>query len=359
MKKTWIMIASIALVIAVAGGIFVAYHNMKGSGGDPQAMDAFDPPPESAAAQTVAPEGAASLETPSATATPSATVTPAASETPAVQVTPVITVTPEPMPTPAATATPTPSPSPTPTPVPTPSPTPTPLPLEGLKIGIDPGHQLHANSGLEPVSPGSKEKKAKVTGGTSGRVTGTPEHEVNLTISLGLRDALTALGAEVKMTRETADVDVSNVERAKMMNKWGADLVLRLHCNGVSNSKANGIGLYVKTDGDAAKESLDFAKTIIQYMVDETGASEDGVFRRDIYSGLNWSTVPSILVEMGYMTNAREDKLLNDPAYQQKLITGMVKGVAACFDRSLNEEAVVGVLEQPAPSDPLDESTGE
>jgi N-acetylmuramoyl-L-alanine amidase len=353
------MIASIALVIAVAGGIFVAYRSMTEKRNDP-AMVAQDTPLESAAAQTLAPDGAAA---PNETETPTETVTPGTSATPAASETPIATLTPAATQTPVPTPTPEPSPTPTATPVPTPSPTPEPLPLEGLKIGIDPGHQLHANSDLEPVSPGSKQKKAKVAGGTSGRVTGTPEHAVNLEISLGLRDALTALGAEVKMTRETADVDVSNVERAKMMNEWGADIVLRLHCNGVSNSKANGIGLYVKTDGDAAKESLEYAKIIIKDMVEETGASEDGVFRRDIYSGLNWSTVPSILVEMGYMTNAREDKLLNDPDYQKKLIAGMVKGVAACFDRSLDgsETEIVSAKsgEQPAPSDPLDASTGE
>ena len=354
MKKTWIMIASIALVIAVAGGVLAAYRSMTEKRNDP-AMSAQNTPLESAAAQTIAPDGVAAQgdsETPSATVVPTASATPAATETP------IVTATPAPTPTPEPTL----SPTPTPTPLPTPSPTPTPLPLEGLKIGIDPGHQLHANSNLEPVSPGSKQKKAKVAGGTSGRVTGTPEHVVNLEISLGLRDALTALGAEVKMTRETADVDVSNVERAKMMNEWGADLVLRLHCNGVSDSKANGIGLYVKTDGDAAKESLEYAKIIIKDMVEETGASEDGVFRRDIYSGLNWSTVPSILVEMGYMTNAREDRLLGDPAYQEKLINGMVKGVAACFDRSLDAGSVpVSAQEsqQPMPSDPLDASIGE
>ena len=140
------------------------------------------------------------------------------------------------------------------------------------------------------------------------------------------------------MTREVADVDISNVERAKMMNEWGADLVLRLHCNGVSNSKANGIGLYVKKTGEGAEESYAYAKIIIKHMLSSTGAKKDGVFRRDTYSGLNWSEVPSILVEMGYMTNEREDKLLNDPKYQEKLIDGMVKGIAECFGRTLDAE---------------------
>jgi N-acetylmuramoyl-L-alanine amidase len=262
---------------------------------------------------------------------------------------------PELEPTPTATPTATPAPTATPTPTPTPEPTPAPLPLAGLKVGIDPGHQLKGNFDTEPVAPNSSERKAKVAAGTSGRFTGTPEHEVNLQVSLGLRDALVAQGAEVKMARETADVDISNVERAQMMNEWGADIVLRIHCNGAENSSANGIGLYVRKTGAGAEESLAYAQTIIGYMLEETGAREDGVFRRDTYSGLNWSEVPSILVEMGFMTNKEEDIKLNDPAYQQKLIDGMVKGVAACFDREM-QAGMQAEAEAPgdiAPANPL------
>lgn len=343
------------LVLAALGGIFIVFQSVMGE------RNAQLASPEA----TNAPEGAAAGLAPDNGIEPEATpVNVAQTPMPTIAATPSPTPVPTPVPTPEPTPVPTPSPTPEPTatPSPTPSPTPQPLPLEGLKVGIDPGHQLHANSGLEPVKPGGKEKKAKVAAGTSGRATGVPEHEVNLTISLGLRDALEALGAEVKMTRETADVDISNVERAKMMNEWGADIVLRLHCNGVSSSSANGIGLYVKTEGEGADASLAYAKTIIETMVDSTGAEKDGVFRRDTYSGLNWSTVPSILVEMGYMTNKEEDKKLNDPTYQQKLIQGMVEGVAACFDRTLTDAPAADASAADAeliPSDPLAESTGE
>ena len=302
--------ASIALILAAAGGIFAVYRSMTVT---PIAPQAYSEENETNPNETETPMD--SLVTPVNGVDQTAWATPA------------------------------------------PEPTPTPLPLEGLKIGIDPGHQLHADTGLEPVSPGGKEKKPKVAAGTSGRFTGTPEHEVNLTISLQLRDALIAQGAEVKMTRETADVDVSNVERAKMMNEWGADVVLRLHCNGVSDSGANGIGLYVKTKGDGAEQSLGYAKTILKSMVEATGAGEDGVFRRDEYSGLNWSTVPSILVEMGYLTNKNEDKRLNDSDYQKKLVDGMVRGVAACFGRTLSAQG--GADASAAPSDPPGDSIGE
>lgn len=205
--------------------------------------------------------------------------------------------------------------------------------LSGIVIGIDPGHQLKGNSEQEPVAPDSKETKNKVASGTAGTVTGVPEYQVNLDVSLMLKAALEELGCTVYMTREVNDVDISNMERALMMNELNADLVLRIHCNGSSKSSANGIGLYVNETGDIAEDSLAAAECILPRMVEATGARKDGIFRRDTYTGLNWSTVPCILVEMGFMSNPAEDVKLNDPEYQALLVQGMVEGICDTFQR--------------------------
>ena len=203
--------------------------------------------------------------------------------------------------------------------------------LDGVKIGIDPGHQAHSNSAQEPVSPGSKETKAKVSSGTQGVKTRVPEYEVNLQVALLLKDALEAQGATVYMTRDTNDVDISNVERAEMMNELGVDVVLRLHCNGSTNQSTSGIGLYVKSSGEGAEESYAISEVLIAAMGEATGANTESVHVRDSYSGLNWSTVPSILVEMGYMSNPDEDEKLCSPEYQSELVHGMVDGLIAYF----------------------------
>ncbi|MCQ2437982.1 MAG: N-acetylmuramoyl-L-alanine amidase, partial [Clostridia bacterium] len=205
--------------------------------------------------------------------------------------------------------------------------------LEGIVIGIDPGHQAHADNGQEPIAPGSIETKDRVASGTAGVVTRVNEYEVDLNISLQLRDALIAQGATVVMTRQTNDVNISNMERALLMNGSGVNLVLRLHCNGSSNHDDNGIGLYVTKTGGIADASYMAAEKILPYMTAATGARRDGIFKRDSYTGLNWSTVPAILVEMGYMSNPAEDMKLNDPAYQAQLVNGMVEGICACFGR--------------------------
>ena len=223
----------------------------------------------------------------------------------------------------------------TPAPMPTlePEATAEALRLTGVKIGIDPGHQAHGNGQKEAIAPGSSEMKAKVSSGTEGVSTGIPEYVTVLEISFALRDALVSEGAEVYMTRESHDVDISNQERAKMMNDLGCDLVLRIHCDGAEGRKANGIGLFVNKSFPISKESRRAAEAILPRMVEATGAKERDIYESDTYTGLNWSEVPCILVECGFMSNPEEDERLNDPDYQQKLAEGMVEGICDYFER--------------------------
>ena len=245
-------------------------------------------------------------------------------ETPAV--TPVPTATAIPAMDAAETAAPTAEPTASPEPTQTPR-------LYGLRIGIDPGHQEHANSEKEPVAPNSSETKAKVSSGTAGVSTGIAEYITDLEVALKLRDALKAQGCEVYMTREVNDIDISNLERAEMMNELGVDLVLRLHCDGATDRSANGIGMFVRATGEKQEESEAAAKVLLEAMSEATGAKARGVFLRDTYTMNNWSIVPCILVEMGYMSNPEEDEKLNDPAYQDLLVQGMVEGIARYFER--------------------------
>ena len=226
---------------------------------------------------------------------------------------------------------------------------PEPLPLEGVKIGIDPGHQSKANRGQEPIAPGSKATKDKVSSGTAGKKTRVDEYVVNLDVSFMLRDALEELGAEVYMTREAHDVNISNIERAVMMNELGVDLVLRIHCNGSNNSATTGIGLYIRKTGEGADECLRAAEALLPAMVAATGAKATGIHKSDTYTGLNWSTVPSILVEMGFMSNPEEDVLLNDPEYQQKLVQGMVEGIADYMEEIRTTGTQISTIEPLSP----------
>lgn len=262
--------------------------------------------------------------------------TPAPSKTPAPTVAPTLEPTPEP--TPKPTPKPTPAPTekaPSPTPAPTEKPTQSSQkPLSGKVIGIDPGHQAHPNREQEPIAPGSSKTKDKVSSGTYGRFTGVREYEVTLQVGLKLKDMLEDLGATVVMTRTKNDVDISNVERAKLFNKAKVDLGVRLHCNGSDDPDVHGAFMLVPKSKEYPyyEQCVRAAKKILAAYGEATGISvKKGITYRDDQTGFNWCERPTVNIEMGHMTNKDEDYKLTDKAFQTKMAEGIKNGILAYF----------------------------
>jgi N-acetylmuramoyl-L-alanine amidase len=202
-------------------------------------------------------------------------------------------------------------------------------------ICLDAGHQRYGNNELEPAAPGSKEMKAKVSSGTRGVKTKKPEYVLNLEAARMIKEKLEAYGYKVVMTRETHDVDISNKERAALCNQAGADLAVRIHADGNDSPKANGISLlYPARSGHSEmiySKSMEAAQKVLKEAVNVTGAASRGAMPRSDLSGFNWSEVPAILLEMGFMTNPEEEEKLSDPDYLDRLAQGVVNGINDYF----------------------------
>jgi len=206
-------------------------------------------------------------------------------------------------------------------------------------VVLDPGHDLRANPDTEPIGPGSSVRKIKDGGGTRGVVSGLTEGELNLRVALRLRSLLERAGMRVVMTRtKTAGTSIGNVARARIANRSGADLFLRIHADGSTDRTARGTHtLYPAlrrgwTD-DVYGASKRAARLVQSEVVHALGFPDRGLQERSDFTGFNWSDVPVILVELGFMTNPTEDRLLATSAYERRAAVGLCRGALRFLGR--------------------------
>ena len=207
----------------------------------------------------------------------------------------------------------------------------------GKIVVIDPGHQGHGDSGQEPIGPGASETKPRVSSGTSGSVSGLDEYELNLIVSLQLRDELQSRGYTVYMTRETHDVSMSNKERADYAASVGGDVFVRIHANGSEDSSVSGALTMAPSDGnpflssDLITQSQALSQCVIDSYVAATGFNNQGVYMTDDMSGINWCSMPVTIVEMGYMSSPSDDAAMTDPSMQVNMVDGIANGIDQYF----------------------------
>jgi N-acetylmuramoyl-L-alanine amidase len=207
-------------------------------------------------------------------------------------------------------------------------------------VVLDPGHDLRANSATEPIGPGSSTMKIKDGGGTRGVVSGLREADLNLRVALRLRTLLERAGVRVVMTRtRTAGTSIGNIARARVANRSRAALFLRIHADGSADSSVRGTHtLYPAlrrgwTD-DVYVTSKRAARTVQKELRAALSFPDRGLQERSDFTGFNWADVPVILVEMGFMTNPTEDRLLATAAYQRRAAIGLCRGTTRFLGRS-------------------------
>jgi N-acetylmuramoyl-L-alanine amidase len=199
-------------------------------------------------------------------------------------------------------------------------------------VVIDPGHDLRANPQTEPIGPGSATRKIKDGGGTHGVVSGLREADLNLAVALRLRTLLQRAGVDVVMTRtRTAGTSIGNIARARIANRAHANLFLRIHADGSTDPAARGTHTlypaYRRGWTDDIYQPSKRAAAIVQRAVRSSlGFPDRGLQERSDFTGFNWANVPVILVEMGFMTNPTEDRLLATAAYQRRAAIGLCRG---------------------------------
>lgn len=203
--------------------------------------------------------------------------------------------------------------------------------LKNKIIVIDPGHGSKSNLELERVSPDSEEKKIKDGGGADGVNSKTPEYLIAMDVASKLKETLQKEGYTVIMTKNKHSESLGNIERAEVGNKNNANLVIRIHADSADLEDANGASILVPSKKGYASEINELSKKyggiLLSEMVASANMNNRGVVEREDMTGFNWSKVPVVLVEMGFLSNAEEDKLLNTEEYRIKIVQGLTEGI--------------------------------
>ncbi len=171
-------------------------------------------------------------------------------------------------------------------------------------------------------------------------MTGIREADLVLDVSLRLRRLLRRAGVTVVMTRtRTAGTSIGNIARARLANRSSAGLFLRVHADGHPTSSAvRGTHVLVPafrrgwTD-DVYDSSRRAAAIVLSELAGTLGFPDRGLTERSDFTGFNWSDVPVILVELGFMTNPAEDRLLATAAVRQRAAVGLCRGTLRFLGR--------------------------
>lgn len=206
------------------------------------------------------------------------------------------------------------------------------------KICLDPGHQGSwvDMSAQEENAPGSGVMKTKATTGTSSNFGGKAEYEVNLGVSLLVKDVLSRRGYDVVMTREDNDKAISNKERATLATETGCDVIVRIHCNSDAGSSANGALAMVPSPGnpyvgELSTESYKLGECVLNRFCEATKLANDGIIYADDMTGMNWSTVPVMILEMGFMSNESDDAYLQEESHWDLMADAIADGIDSYF----------------------------
>jgi N-acetylmuramoyl-L-alanine amidase len=150
------------------------------------------------------------------------------------------------------------------------------------------------------------------------------EKNVNLAVALKLQTILEQHGAEVTMTR-SGDEYVSLSDRTSLANENGADVFVSLHCNYYEYDESIA-GLECYYMSQSAEASKQYAQNIVDIAA-QSGEITTRKAETEDYFVLRSTTMPAVLVEMGYLSNkAEREKLLTDE-YQNLIAENIADGL--------------------------------
>jgi N-acetylmuramoyl-L-alanine amidase CwlD len=174
--------------------------------------------------------------------------------------------------------------------------------LRGKTIVIDPGH-----GGVDTGACGKQN---------------TTEKKINLEVALKLKRLLKMAGAKVLLTRNS-DVFISLYERCHFANKHQADLFISIHANSHPDPNIRGIEIF-HFKGQARSKKM--AQKVLNRLTKTTGLKPLGV-KTNRFVVIRKTRMPSILVELGFLSNYQEESIIKSAAFKDKAAWGILQGL--------------------------------
>lgn len=171
-----------------------------------------------------------------------------------------------------------------------------------MRIGIDPGH-----GGSDPGAVGPS---------------GLQEADVNLDVGLRVAQILEMNGLEAITTR-TGDMYINLFERTKILNHAKCDYVISIHCNSSTFPEPDYVSTFIQGRGGEAEK---LAKGIQRHLVEATGWPNGGVKVSNLHMTRETDS-PAILVEMGFISNPRQESELKQEGMRKTLALSIALGI--------------------------------
>lgn len=172
-----------------------------------------------------------------------------------------------------------------------------------------------------------------IDGGVTGKTTGVKESDLNLAVASLLKKDFLSSGFDVVMTRTTAaglygraslslkKTDMQN--RKKIIEKASPDLVISIHMNEYPLKSRRGAQVFFK---ETDKESEEFANSIQKQLNGLEESTRDYSALSGNYYVLNVSPCPAVIVECGFLSNAKDEALLTTEEYRARIAYAVYKG---------------------------------
>jgi len=155
---------------------------------------------------------------------------------------------------------------------------------------------------------------------------GRLEKDDNLNLALAVARRLEEQGQQVIMTRR-GDVFVSLAERSAISNRNNTDLFVSIHRNAAASPSANGVENFVHTNATPAETQ--YAQTVLDEVVRAGVQSNRGV-KRGNFAVLRETRAPAMLLEMGFLTNDRDNVLFDRhfDEYAAAIARGIIRALS-------------------------------